>query len=128
MTWIDQVCGLAWLGAIAKDIKQYTIHSWHMLPCGGHWDEAVKVELWVSESAARWDWRKYTSGELREGGGMFMLFEGESETQTLNFSWFRSVRLLLVSSQAKDFCCFLFLFFGKGCNSTISAPHTNQSS
>ena len=32
-----------------------------------------------------------------------------------------------MSSQAKGFCCFLFLFFGKGYSSTISAPHTNQS-
>ena len=53
MTWIDQVCGLAWLGAIARDIKKYTVYTWHMLPCGGHWDKAVKVELWVSESAVK---------------------------------------------------------------------------
>lgn len=25
----DQVCGLAWLGAIAKEIKKYTVHNGH---------------------------------------------------------------------------------------------------
>lgn len=40
----------------------------------------------MSESAAMGDSRNYTSGELREGGGMFILCEGESELQTLTFS------------------------------------------